>query len=139
MTRSSDVRARGISYDEGMPRVYLADTLTDERTALRLMLTDLDMTVVGEAADWATLFTEAPGSGLDMLVVDYDLLPGGDNGALAGLRAIFPTEVIVVLISRLDARHQAALSIGADAFISKGETPDRIATRLKAAARKIVI
>lgn len=117
-----------------MIRVYLADTLPDVRTALRLMLMDLDMTVVGEAADWATLIKEAPVSGLNMLVVDYDLLPQGRSGVLNELRAACPEKIVIVLISHLDARHQAARSIGADAFVSKGETPDRVATRLKAAA-----
>jgi len=37
----------------------------------------------------------------------------------------------------LDARHQAALSAGADAFISKGEVPDRVAERLRSAAEGI--
>ena len=42
--------------------------------------------------------------------------------------------VVIVLISQLDARQQAALSAGADSFISKGETPDRVAERLLSAA-----
>jgi hypothetical protein len=39
-----------------MPRVFLADAQLEERSALRLLLLDLKMEVVGEAADWpATL------------------------------------------------------------------------------------
>jgi DNA-binding NarL/FixJ family response regulator len=53
------------------------------------------------------------------------------------LRAACPAAVVIVLISHLDARKQAALSAGADAFISKGETPDRVAVRLRAAAESI--
>lgn len=34
--------------------------------------------------------------------------------------------LVIVLIGQLDARHQAALSAGADGFISKGEMPDRV-------------
>jgi len=34
-----------------MTRVYVADALTAERSALRLMLLDLNMKVAGEAAD----------------------------------------------------------------------------------------
>lgn len=45
--------------------------------------------------------------------------------------------VVIVLISQLDARQQAALSAGADAFISKGEMPDRVAARLRAAAEQV--
>jgi DNA-binding NarL/FixJ family response regulator len=37
----------------------------------------------------------------------------------------------------LDARQQAALSAGADSFISKDETPDRVAERLRDAAANI--
>jgi len=37
-----------------MKRVYLADAQTEERSALRLMLLELNLQVVGEAADWPT-------------------------------------------------------------------------------------
>jgi DNA-binding NarL/FixJ family response regulator len=57
--------------------------------------------------------------------------------ALAELRAACPNAIVVVLISHLDARQQAALSAGADAFISKGETPERVADRLRLAASRV--
>ena len=127
-------------YDGTMTRVYLADAQPQERSALRLVLVDLTMIVVGEAADWPTTLAKAPTSGLDMLLVDWDLLPD-DQGiqSLAELRLACPNAIVVVLISHLDARHQAALSAGADAFISKGETPERVAERLRAAAESIRI
>jgi len=56
--------------------------------------------------------------------------------ALVELRAACPGAIVVVLISHLDARQQAALSAGADAFISKDETPERVAERLRAAAER---
>lgn len=40
-----------------MIRVFLADAGIDERSALRLLLLDLNMEVVGEAADWPTTLT----------------------------------------------------------------------------------
>ena len=43
-----------------MTRVYLADALPEERSALRLMLLDLHMEVIGEAVDWATTLAEVP-------------------------------------------------------------------------------
>ena len=125
-------------YDETMTRVYLADAQTEERTALRLVFLDINMDVVGEAADWPTTLAMAPATKLDMLLVDWDLLPT-DLGvqSLAELRQACPNAIVVVLISHLDARHQAALSAGADAFISKGETPERVAERLRMAAESI--
>jgi DNA-binding NarL/FixJ family response regulator len=126
------------SYDAIMTSVFLADAQTDERKALHVVLLDLKMKIVGESADWPTTLARAPKSGLDMLLIDWGMLPT-DQGAksLAELRLVCPNAIVVVLISHLDARHQAALSAGADAFISKGETPERVAERLKAAAENI--
>ena len=117
-----------------MTRVYLADAKPEERSALRLLLLDLKMEVVGEAADWPTTLANAPASFLDMLLVDWDLLPSQPGAAVAELRMACPAALVIVLISHLDARQQAAFSAGADAFISKGETPQRVAERLQLAA-----
>jgi DNA-binding NarL/FixJ family response regulator len=103
-----------------------------------MVLLDLDMEVVGEAADWTTTLIEAPISRADMLLVDWDLLPSLPAGALDELRNVSPTALVIILISHLDARQQAALSAGADAFISKGETPERVANRLRAAAATVL-
>jgi DNA-binding NarL/FixJ family response regulator len=102
------------------------------------MLLDLNMKVAGEAADWATTLAQAPVSLLDMLLIDWDLLPSlSPTTALQELRRACPAALVIVLISHLDARQQAALSSGADAFISKGETPERVAERLQAVAANV--
>jgi DNA-binding NarL/FixJ family response regulator len=120
-----------------MTRVFLADAKPEERSALRLLLLDLKMEVVGEAVDWFSLLANAPTSRLDMLLVDWDLLPESPNKALEELRTVCPAALVIVLISHLDARQQAALSAGADAFISKNEMPERVAERLRIAAASI--
>jgi DNA-binding NarL/FixJ family response regulator len=121
-----------------MTRVYVADALPEERSALRLVLLDLDMEVVGEAADWATTLAQAPISRTDMLLIDWGLLPASTpSAALDELRRACPAALVIILISHLDARQQAALSAGADAFISKGETPERVAERLRAVAASV--
>ena len=117
-----------------MTRIYLADGLTEERSALRLVLQSLDMEVVGEADDWATTLAQAPATDLDILLVDWDLLPAESVTALNQLRRACPAAIIVILISHLDPRHQAARSAGADIFISKRETPERVAERLRGVA-----
>jgi DNA-binding NarL/FixJ family response regulator len=122
-----------------MTRVYLADGRPEERSALRLLLLDLNMEVVGEAADWSTTLVQAPVSRSDMLLVDWDLLPISPTAALEQLRKACPAALVIVLISHLDARQQAALSAGADAFISKGETPERVAERLRSVAANVPI
>jgi DNA-binding NarL/FixJ family response regulator len=121
-----------------MTRVYLADAKAEERSALRLVLLDLKMEVVGEAADWSNTLAQAPVSRTEMLLVDWDLLPSVPSTAFEELRKVCPAALVIVLISPLDARQQAALSAGADAFISKGEMPERVAERLRTAAASII-
>ena len=123
-----------------MTRVFLADSQNEERSALRLLLLDLKMEVVGEAADWPATLAKAPATNLDMLLVDWDLLPESLGvQSMAELRLACPNAIVVVLISHLDARHQAAFSAGADAFISKGETPERVAERLRTVAASVSV
>lgn len=115
-----------------MTRVFLADSQPEVRSALRLLLLDINMQVVGDASNWSAALTQAADTQPDMLVVDWDMIP--IDSSLLELRATCPAAVVIVLISHLDARQQAALSAGADSFISKGETPDRVAERLRSAA-----
>jgi DNA-binding NarL/FixJ family response regulator len=122
-----------------MTRVYIADAKKEERSALRLVLMDLKMDVVGEAADWTMALTQVPLLRTEMLLIDWELLPASQTSALDELRQACPTALVIVLISHLDARQQAALSAGADAFISKGETPERVAERLRAIAASVRI
>jgi len=127
-----------VTYYKSMTtRVFIADAKREERSALRLLLLDLRMDVVGEAADWATTLAQAPSSRIDMLLIEWDLLPNSPTAALDELRRACPAALVIVLISHLDARQQAALSAGADAFISRCETPDRVAEHLRAIAGSV--
>jgi DNA-binding NarL/FixJ family response regulator len=130
-----DVAGEYSLYYEYMTRVYIADAKPEERTALRLVVLDLKMEVVGEADNWITTLAQAPVHGTEMLLIDWDLLPtSSPTAALDELRRACPAALVIVLISHLDVRQQAALSAGADAFISKGETPERVAERLRSVA-----
>ena len=120
-----------------MTTVLLAAPQPDVRAALRLLLLDLNMGIVGEATDWSTTLALAPQTRPDMMLVDWEIIPLDSGNTLSQLRAVCPDSVVIVLISQLDARQQAALSVGADAFISKGEMPDRVAERLRMAADRI--
>jgi DNA-binding NarL/FixJ family response regulator len=133
-----DAAGECLLYHYCMTRVFLADAQTDERKALRILLLDLKMVIAGESSDWSSTLALVPKTNLDMLLIDWGMLPA-DRGAqsLTELRLACPMAILVVLISHMDARHQAALSAGADAFISKGETPERVAERLRAVAEGI--
>jgi DNA-binding NarL/FixJ family response regulator len=121
-----------------MTRVYLADARPEERSALRLLLHDLNMEIVGEASDWFTVLVQAPINRVDILLVDWDMIPNNTpNVAVDGFRKACPTVLIVALINRLDSLKQIALSVHIDAFISKDELPERIAERLRAVAASV--
>lgn len=136
--RPLDAAGEPSLYDKYMTRVFIADAKPEERTALRLLVRDLEMEVVGQAADWPTTLAKAPATRLDMLLVDWDLLPINLGvQSLATLRVACPSAIVVVLISHLDSREQAARSAGADAFISKDESPERVSERLRLVAAGI--
>jgi DNA-binding NarL/FixJ family response regulator len=116
-----------------MKRVFLADAYPDERSALRLLLMHLNLQIVGEAIDWPSTLALAPPTNPDLVVVDWGLVCSESGEALMELRMACPATIAIVLISHLDAREQAAISAGADAFISKGETSERIVERLRVA------
>jgi len=116
-----------------MKRVYLANSHPDERSALRLLLMDMNLKIVGEAADWSTALAQAPSTRPDMVLVDWGLVAAGTGEGLPELRRACPDAVVIVLTSHLDAREQAALSAGADVFISKGETSERVVEHMRAA------
>ncbi len=117
-----------------MTRVFIANPRAEERFALSLLLRDLELDVVGETADWDATLAQVPGSGADVLLVDWDLIPGPAVLSLDVLRRSCPLALSIVLISRLDARQQAAVSSGADLFVSKGEPAENVAAHFRAIA-----
>jgi DNA-binding NarL/FixJ family response regulator len=125
-------------YHDYMTRVFISDAKAEERAALRVVLLDLKMELAGEAADWSNTLVQVPANHIDMLVIDWNLLPDPPGAALDKLRKACPAALVVVLISHLSALQQAALSAGADAFISKSDLPERVAERLRDVAASMV-
>lgn len=126
-----DVVGLLLFYHIYMTRVYVANGNADERSALILLLQDMQLEIAGEAADWPTTLAQAPITHTDMLLIDWATIPGDSSDSLQKLRNACPAALVIVLVSQLDARQQAALSAGADVFISKEEAPDRVAERLR--------
>jgi len=120
-----------------MTNVYIADSQPDERSALRLMLSDLKMNIIGEAGSWDTLMEQMLDSNPDIVLVDWGLVGDESGLMMSKLRAICPVSSVIVLFSQWDPREQAALSAGADLFISKSETSRQVADHLQAAAETV--
>ena len=120
-------------------RVLLADDQHDVRRALRLLLEqEPDLTVAGEVADAVGLFDQVEAIQLDLVLLDWELpgfgmidsLTNPASDAIALLRSLRPNLVVVALSGRPEA-HQIAMAAGADAFVSKGDPPERLLKTLR--------
>ncbi len=107
-------------------RVMIADDQPQVRSALLLLLRqDPDMAVVGEAGDTQQALQLATEQRPDLILLDWEL-PGQINGTtLSRLRAARPGLKVIALSGRPEAR-RAALTAGVDAFVSKGDPPERL-------------
>jgi DNA-binding NarL/FixJ family response regulator len=132
---SADVANDQLSYYSFMTRIFVSDSNYDELSALCLMLQDLKMEIVGESSDWFLTLAEVKNSKADLLLIDWNLLPGEPREAFTVIRKACPDSLVVVLIDHLNPSEEAALYSGADAFISKSETPYRTAERLRRVAK----
>lgn len=132
------MRLGNVSYMiQSMTRVFIANPNANECSALRLMLQNLRMEVIGDALDWPNVIASVPVTKPDILLVDWELFPADPAAHLLALRRTCSTPFFTVLTSYLDARQQAAISVGADAFISKFEAPNRLADRLLVIAKSL--
>ena len=115
-------------------RVLLADDQVNVRSALRLLLAqEPDLDVVGEATGTEELLAQAKIVHPDLVLLDWELPglqptdPATDSGQqlLLTLHACHPGLRVIALSGRPEAC-QAALAAGADAFVSKGDPPERL-------------
>jgi DNA-binding NarL/FixJ family response regulator len=106
--------------------ILLADDQPQVRSALRLLLEQQrDLHVLGEAVDAQGVLDWVRARRPDLVLLDWELPGLRRIGGLPALRALCPDLHIVVLSGRPEAR-QKALDAGADAFVSKGDPPERL-------------
>ncbi len=117
-------------------RILIADDQPQVRSALRLLLIhERDVTVVGEAGDAEQLLELVVELQPDLVLLDWEL-PGQDIcTTLAGLQAARPGLAVIALSGRPEAR-RTALAAGANAFVSKGDPPERLLTELQAVSAR---
>ena len=131
-------------------RIFIADDWPKVRSALRLLLEqDPELSVVGEATEAEGLLAQVRAIRPDLVLIDWELpgmqaanlstsvaraefVPGKVEGSkhsghhlLPALRALCPRLSVIALSGRPEAR-RAALAAGVDAFVSKGDPPDRL-------------
>ena len=107
-------------------RVLLADDQSKVRSALRLLLEQQPGTqVLGEAVDTTGLLDWVTVTCPDVVLLDWELPGLGVDRLLPTLRELCPCLKVIALSGRPEAR-QAALDAGVDAFVSKGDPPERL-------------
>jgi DNA-binding NarL/FixJ family response regulator len=119
-------------------RVFLADDQPKVRSALRLLLEqEPGLCVVGEAAEAEDLLAQLKATRPDLMLLDWEL-PGlsPTNSVRSGkqlvsvLHVFYPNLRVIALSGRPEAC-QAAVAAGVDAFVSKGDPPERLLATLR--------
>jgi DNA-binding NarL/FixJ family response regulator len=116
------------------PRVLIADDAPAMRAALRGLLEDHGLSVIGEAADGLQAVTMAAQLQPDVMVMDV-CMPGLD-GLLATTRitgAHPKVRVVVCSVFDSDETRQAARRAGAAAFVPKHAPPEHVPAAVLAA------
>jgi len=113
------------------PRVLIVDDDADFRTAIRRMLEEFGVDVVGEVA-WGDLATTmAAAVEPDVVLMDYRM--GGGNGidATRSIKAAQPLTQVPMVSAFDDGEiRKEAAEVGAYGYITKGSSPSLVRERL---------
>jgi DNA-binding NarL/FixJ family response regulator len=124
-------------------RILLADDQPKLRLGLRLLVEqEPGFKVVGEAADAKSLLAQVKTTWPDLVLLDWELPglwttapatpPAAARGSqVAVLRALAPSLKVIALSGRPEEAQQIALAAGVDAFVSKGDPPERLLVALR--------
>ena len=111
-----------------MMRVFIANAKTEERSALRFMLLNLKLEVVGDASDWQTTLVKAPATNFNLLLVDWNLLPAN---AAAGLSRLIKAAAAI----RRVCNHRVNLRQSRQDFEAVAQVESGVADNLPALPR----
>jgi DNA-binding NarL/FixJ family response regulator len=115
-------------------RIMLADNRHKVRFALRALLEQQrGMEVTDEAADAHHLLARAEKTCPHVVLLDWELPGMKMSDLVPALRQTCPDVLIVALSGRVDAR-LAALDAGVDAFVSKGDPPEKLLSAINSCA-----
>jgi DNA-binding NarL/FixJ family response regulator len=107
-------------------RILLADDQARVRYALRVLLAQQPgLEVVAEVVNAEDMLAKLKAACPDLALLDWELPGLAEAGGLAAIRKLCPRLTVTVLSGRPGAR-RAAQAAGADAFVSKGDPPERL-------------
>lgn len=111
--------------------ILVADDQSDVRSALQLVLEqEFGVSRVSEAEDAERLIVQLSAIQPDVVLLDWELPDLAPRDTIVQLRDTNPELCVVVLSGRPEAR-RPALDAGADAFVSKIDSPDRLLKTLR--------
>ncbi len=107
-------------------KIGIADPQARVRFSLRILLEQQPgWTVNGEAADCQDLFNLLSADTSDLLLIDWDL-PGLPMGHMLRLLREQQPGIQIFMMSGRQELRQAALKVGADAFVCKTESAEKL-------------
>lgn len=114
-------------YHRGdLMRVILADDQIEVRLALKILLEqESGLDIVGEADELGSLLIKTEECRPDLMLIDWELSNLRVSDIIPVLRYLQPKLRIIALSGRPEAS-SAATAAGVDAFVSKGENPDKL-------------
>ncbi len=109
-----------------MKKILLADDNKELCSALCLMLeTRLGYETITEARDMEHVLAQVEDSPPCCIILDWELPGRPTRERVTVLRALVPALRVIVISARPESKTEA-IAEGADAFISKTESPDKI-------------
>jgi CheY-like chemotaxis protein len=130
--RLAGAAPNGAMHPTAVRRVFTADGEGHVRSALRLVLSqEPDLRIVGEASQAEGLAGRVGAAEAELVLLDWGLAGPGDNGVVAALRDLHPRPLVIALSGRPEHRFEA-LAAGVDAFVSKGDPPERLLAVVRA-------
>jgi len=107
-------------------KIILADDLSEVRSGLRILLEhEITIDKVDEAADLESLITKVKEGGHDLILLDWELDKENVPGIIPVIKMLSPNTGIIALSSHPEAL-KSAMKAGVDAFVSKGEHPEKL-------------
>ncbi len=115
-------------------RILLAVKRSDLRIGMEMLLDEqTGLKVIGSIADTAGLLELVKTAQPDLVVLDWDLPGKPLAGMFDKIRDNGPRPAIIVLGGKDTDTEQAALAVGADAYISKGDPPAELLATIRRA------